>query len=109
MTLYAVTREAGPTWTEGEGAFTQPGVQDHTAYMNQLSDDGFLLLAGPLAGTEQGRIRVLLVADAASPAEVAQRLADDPWERAQRVVTTKVEPWNLLVGEARLSTQAVSR
>jgi uncharacterized protein YciI len=105
MSLFAITREAGPSWTEGKGAFEQPAVNDHAAFMNDLAEEGFLLFAGPLAGTEQDRIRVLLIADAISETDIHRRLADDPWERAQRVVTTIVEPWNLLVGADRLGTQ----
>lgn len=105
MSLFAVTREAGPSWTDGKGAFEQPELNDHAAFMNELADEGFVLFAGPLAGTEQGRIRVLLIADAADAATIDGRLADDPWEQAQRVVTTSIEPWNLLVGTERLSTQ----
>jgi uncharacterized protein YciI len=105
MSLFAVTRDAGPGWTDGQGAFDQPAVNDHAAFMNSLADEGFVLFAGPLAGSEQDRIRVLLIADASSATDVHRRLADDPWERTQRVVTTSVEQWNLLVGDERLGTQ----
>jgi uncharacterized protein YciI len=105
MSLFAVTRDAGPGWTDGKGAFEQPAVNDHAAFMNGLADEGFVLFAGPLAGSEQDRIRVLLIADAPSATDVHRRLADDPWERTQRVVTTSVEQWNLLVGDERLGTQ----
>jgi uncharacterized protein YciI len=97
MSLYAVTREAGPHWTAGKGAFEQPAVDDHAAFMNALASDGFVLFAGPLAGSEHDRIRVLLIAEAATESEVHRRLADDPWARARRIVTTSVEPWNLFV------------
>lgn len=105
MSLFAVTREAGPSWTDGKGAFEQPEVNDHAAFMNDLADDGFVLFAGPLAGSEHDRIRVLLIADAGSEADIHRRLANDPWERTQRVVTTSVEPWLLLSGADRLGAQ----
>jgi uncharacterized protein YciI len=105
MSLFAVTREAGPGWTDGKGAFEQPAVNDHAVFMNNLADEGFVLFAGPLAGSEHDRIRALLIADAGSEADVHRRLADDPWERTQRLVTTSVEPWNLLVGAERLGAQ----
>jgi uncharacterized protein YciI len=109
MSYYAVTRNAGPAWTDGKGAFEQPGAGDHAAFMNTLAGEGLILFAGPLAGTEHGRIRVLLVADAPSEADIRHRLAGDPWELAQRVVTTSVEPWNLFVGAQRLThAQAVA-
>ena len=98
MSLYAVTREAGPTWSDGKGAFEQAGVNDHAAFMNGLADQGFVLFAGPLNGTEQGRIRVLLIADAASDADIHRRLADDPWAVTKHLVTTNVESWTLFVG-----------
>jgi hypothetical protein len=59
MSYYAVTRNAGPAWTDGKGAFEQPGASDHAAFMNTLAGEGLILFAGPLAGTEHGRIRVL--------------------------------------------------
>jgi uncharacterized protein YciI len=102
MSLFVVTREAGPGWTDGKGAFEQPTVNDHAAFMNRLADQGFVLFAGPLAGTEHDRIRVLLIVEAASEADVNRRLADDPWVPTQRLVTTSVEAWNLLLGAERL-------
>jgi uncharacterized protein YciI len=106
MSCFAVMREAGPGWADGKGAFEQPEVAEHSAYMAELAGQGFLLLAGPLAGTEQGRIRVLLVVDAADEGEVHRRLADDPWSVAKRVVIGSVEPWNLLVGAERVAQAA---
>jgi uncharacterized protein YciI len=105
MSLFAITREAGPSWTDGKGAFDQPAVNDHGAFMNNLAAEGVVLFAGPLAGSEHDRIRVLLMAEAASETEIRRRLADDPWERTQQLVTTSVEPWNLVVGADRLGAQ----
>ena len=105
MSLFAITREAGPSWTDGKGAFDQPAVNDHGAFMNNLAAEGVVLFAGPLAGSERDRIRALLIAEAASETEVRQRLADDPWERTHQLITTSVEPWNLLVGADRLGPQ----
>ena len=102
MSYFAVIRDAGPAWTDGKGAFEQPAVNDHAAFMSRLADQGFVLFAGPLAGTGHDRIRVLLIAEAASEADVNRRLADDPWVRTQRLVTTSVEAWNLLLGAERL-------
>ena len=109
MSLFAVTREAGPSWTNGKGAFEQPGVQDHAAFMSGLADEGLVVFAGPLAGTENDRIRVLLIADAVDEGEIHRRLAEDPWELARRVMTTSVEPWNLFVGAGRLGTQPAAQ
>lgn len=100
MSLFAVIREEGPGWTEG-GAFDQTQVDDHAAFMNALADDGFVHFAGPLAGSEQGRIRALVLVDAESEADIHGRLAKDPWAIAQLLVTASVEPWTLFVGADR--------
>ena len=102
MSLFAVTREAGPRWTAG-GIFEQPSVTDHAAFMNALADEGVVLFGGPLAGSEQGHVRVLLIVDADSEAEIHRRLADDPWMPTEQLVTVSIEPWKLLVGADRLS------
>ena len=103
MTYFAVIRNAGPAWIDGKGAFEQPGVGDHAAFMNGLADEGIVLFAGPLAGSEHGRIRALLVVNADNEAVIHDRLAADPWAQAQRLVTTSVEPWNLFVGADRIA------
>lgn len=104
MSYYAVIREAGPAWTDGKGITEQPGVSDHAAFMNALADQGFVVVAGPLAGSEHGRLRVLLIVNADSEGEIHRRLADDPWTPTQQVQITSIEPWNIFVGTERLST-----
>ena len=102
MSYFVVHRDAGPAWTDGKGAFEQPGVEQHAAFMNALADDGIVLFAGPLAGTEQSRIRVLLIINADNEANIHDRLAADPWAQTNHLATTSVEPWNLFVGADRL-------
>lgn len=98
MTYFAVAREAGPAWIEGSTAFEQPDANDHATFMNILADEGLVVIAGPLNACDDGRIRVLLIAKAESEQRVRTRLSDDPWAKAQRLVTTTVEPWVPLVG-----------
>jgi uncharacterized protein YciI len=76
-------------------------VNEHATFMNALADEGFVLFGGPLAGSEGGRVRVLLIVEAKSEAEIRRRLADDPWARAEQLVTTRIEPWNVIVGAER--------
>ncbi|MET1000476.1 MAG: hypothetical protein ABWZ15_01585 [Acidimicrobiia bacterium] len=106
MSLFAVARIAGPGWAEGSGAFDQPGVNEHAAFMSHLADEGFVLYAGPLAGSETGRIRALVIIDADSAGEIRRRLADDPWTLDDHLVTTTIEPWVLFVGAERLAGAA---
>ncbi|MDP9294545.1 MAG: YciI family protein [Actinomycetota bacterium] len=78
MSTFAVSREAGPGWRDG-GIYDQPEVDKHAAFMNALAARGFLLFAGPLAGTQHGRVRVLLIVNAEDEDEIHRQLAHDPW------------------------------
>ena len=102
MSVWAVQREAGPTWREG-GIYDQNGVSEHATFMKGLSDDGLIVVAGPVAGTENGRVRVLLIVDAESEAAIHRRLADDPWMPTAQILTVSTEPWKILVGAEQLS------
>jgi uncharacterized protein YciI len=103
MSYYAIIREAGPAWTDG-GITEQQAVGDHAAFMNVLADQGFALFGGPLAGSEHARLRVLLIVDADSEAEIHHRLADDPWTPTQQLQITSTEPWNVFIGAQRLTS-----
>jgi uncharacterized protein YciI len=105
MSYFAVIREASAGWTEG-GVAAQPDVADHAAFMNDLAEEGFLLFAGPLGGSEAGRLRVLLILNADDEDEIRLRLTDDPWVRTDRLVITSIEPWTPIVGAERLSAVA---
>lgn len=108
MSCFAVTREAGPEWTDG-GITAQPAVNDHAAFMNALADEDFVLFAGPLAGTEQGRLRVLLIINADSEQEFHRRLAEDPWAISGHLELTSIESWNIFVGAERLAHEQRAR
>jgi uncharacterized protein YciI len=103
VSYFAVIRRAGPAWVDGQGAFDQPDAHQHAAFMNELARQGSVLFAGPLAGTERDRIRVLLVMNAQDEAGIHTRLRDDPWARTHRLDTVSVEPWNVIVGGDRLA------
>ena len=101
MSMFVVVREAGSGWSEG-GIFDQPSVNEHAAFMSGLAEEGFVLFAGPLAGSEAGRVRALLIVDATDEAEICARLADDPWVAGDHLRLVSIEPWNVLVRAERL-------
>jgi uncharacterized protein YciI len=88
MGYFAVTRNAGPGWSDGKGAFEQLKAGEHASFMKKLAEEGFLMFAGPLAGSEADRIRILLMVSAETEAEVRDWLADDPWARSQQLGPT---------------------
>jgi len=98
MSLFAVIRQAGPAWTDGQGIAEQPAVGEHAAFMNALAEEEFVLFGGPLAGSEHGRVRALLIVNAESEAEIYRRLADYPWVPSKQIQTVSIEPWKIFVG-----------
>jgi uncharacterized protein YciI len=102
MSLYCVIREAGPGFLDG-GIAAQPDVAEHAAFMSALAEQGMVLFAGPLAGSETGRLRALLIMRATGEDEIGRRIDDDPWTRTDRLVITSIEPWNVIVGAERLA------
>src|SRR5690349_4565827 len=102
MSYFAVIREAGPAWNDG-GIAGQPGGSEHAAFMKALADEGFVLFAGPVAGTEHGRLRVLLIVGAETEVEIRRRLAYDPWTISERLEIATIEPWNVFAGADRLA------
>jgi hypothetical protein len=64
----------------------QEGYEEHTAFMDTLADDGFVILGGPLCERAE-RFFFVFAAENAGEA----RLADDPWTRLRNVRTASVE------------------
>jgi uncharacterized protein YciI len=90
---YYVVREGrGPNWDPTRGRRDQDGWDEHAAYMDALTEEGLVVLAGPVGATHDED--VLLVADVQSEAEIRERLAGDPW--LDDILTIKsVEPWTV--------------
>jgi hypothetical protein len=92
-----ILRRSGPDYDHSKPLEEQSGWLDHAAFMDGLVDDGFIVLGGVL-GDE---VRTAHAVEAASEAEVRERLADDPWSGSHLVVDS-VDPWTIrLDGGAR--------
>jgi len=62
--------------------------------MDKLHEEGFVVLAGPLEGTEDA----LIVVRARDPEEIRRKLEWDSWTANDLLRTTRVAPWNLRLG-----------
>ena len=93
--LYAVIRTRGPKWDHQTPMREQALWPEHVVYINGIEADGLLRLAGPLEGGDD----VLLIFRGDSPEAVEATLAEDPWSVADLLHTTRISPWNMLVGE----------
>jgi uncharacterized protein YciI len=93
--LYAVIRTRGARWDRQTPMREQPLWREHALFVDSLEADGVLRLAGPLEGGDD----VLIICRGESAEAVEARLAQDPWTTADMLHTTRISPWNMLVGE----------
>ena len=92
--IFAVIRSRGPGWEVTLPMEQQTDWRRHADFMNGLAADGFVLLVGPLEGTDD----VLLVARARDAEEIETRLADDCWVSDGHLLTKWIAPWQLRLG-----------
>jgi uncharacterized protein YciI len=89
-----VTRTRGPAWRHGEPLERQADWTSHASFMDGLFAEGFVVLGGPIEGTDD----VLLVIRAETLDEVHARLAADPWADNGLLRVARVAPWTLRLG-----------
>jgi len=91
VAMFLVTlRQAGPEWDGSKPMEEQPGWAEHAAFMDDLVDEGCIVLGGPLAHDR----RVAHAVEAESEDAVRATWARDPWSGSHLVVDT-IEPWTI--------------
>jgi uncharacterized protein YciI len=101
--LFAMIRKGGPAWDGGRPLREQDAWDEHAQFMDDLFDEGFVVLAGPLGdghlGHGDSEHRVLLIFDADSESTIHARLEADVWTTMGVLETVSVERWNVLLGD----------
>ncbi len=99
--LFLVRQARGPTWDPARGRREQAGWREHAEFIDRLTDQGRVLLAGPLEDAD-GEY-VCLVLAASDHEDARELLAADPW--ADGVLRTdSIERWIVWVGAERLGS-----
>jgi uncharacterized protein YciI len=93
--LFAVFRSRGPAWQASLPLEKQAEWTPHAEFMTNLYREGFVVLVGPLDGSND----VLLIARAESAEEIIARLADDPWTPLNLLKITRIHRWIVRLGE----------
>lgn len=94
VAYFLVERAKGPAWDHSRPRREQQGWQEHAAFMDLLTEEGFIILGGPI-GEGDGE-NALLVVEAKDEAEIQARLADDPWPEEVHA-TESIRPWTVLL------------
>jgi len=94
----------GGPWDFSRDMRKQDGWDGHAAYMDGIFDEGFLLLAGPLEGGRE----TMWVVEADSEEQIRARMKEDPWSANGMLTPTRIERWDVVMGDERLGPAPVS-
>jgi uncharacterized protein YciI len=92
--LFAVIRSHGAAWQPSRSMEDQEDWEGHASFMNALEKEGFILLGGPLEGTNE----VLLLIRATSADEIVESLSADPWSSRDILRISRIMSWTLRLG-----------
>jgi uncharacterized protein len=90
---FAVRMVRGPAWNPALPLRQQVLWDEHAAFMDALTANGFVVLGGPLGGEEGS----LLIIDAEDEATIRARLADDPWSKSDQLRVGRIDSWTILL------------
>lgn len=85
-----VMHRSGPLWNKSRPMEEQVNWPEHAAFMDELVDEGFIVLGGPLSDEN----RVVHVVDAESEEVVRATLARDPWSETLLHIND-IDPWTI--------------
>ena len=92
---YLVKLAHGPAWDHSRSIRKQAGWDEHAAFMDALTEEGVVILGGPV-GEDKDSVEPLLVVNLEDEAALRARLADDPWANDLLTIES-VEPWSVLL------------
>jgi hypothetical protein len=104
MAYFLCTLVHGPGWDDSRGIRDQDAWNEHAAFMDELVDEGFVLVGGPVG---DGDYTAHLI-ESPDRAGVLARLAHDPWAQDAHLVVGVLEPWSLWLDGRRPERDGVS-
>jgi len=91
MTMFLVElHRSGPRWDSSLPLEQQSDWVAHALFMDELVDDGFIVLGGPLAD----EFRIIHAIEADSVETVTATLARDPWSESHLQLAS-ITPWTI--------------
>jgi uncharacterized protein YciI len=91
MAFFAVTTVHGPGWDDARPIREQRAWDEHAAFMDELVDEGLVILGGPVGDGQQA----LLAMEAADEREIEARFERDPWVVLRLLRIGLIQPWTI--------------
>lgn len=95
-TRFIVLQAKGPSWNPTTLRREQPLWDEHAAFMDQLTADGFIELGGPLG--EGDGDDALLVINAPDEDTIISTFRDDPWIKVGILKIKMIQRWTVFLG-----------
>lgn len=92
---------AGPNRDFSKGTRDQPFWDEHAKFIDQLVDDGFILMGGPLVDKAEMPQGALLIVNAEDENEVREKLKDDPWFTHGILKLESVKRWEIFIDQRK--------
>jgi uncharacterized protein YciI len=92
---------AGPKADPSKVTRQQPFWDEHAAFIDQLVDEGFILMGGPLVGEAEMPHGALLIVSAEDENEVRNKLKNDPWFEHGILKLESVKRWQIFIDERK--------
>lgn len=93
--LFVVISSAGPNRDPSKGTREQRFWDEHAKFIDQLVDDGFILMGGPLV--DEGG--AMLIFNAEDENEVTTKLRNDPWAEHGILKLEGVKRWQIFIDQ----------
>jgi uncharacterized protein YciI len=95
--VFLAISSAGPSRDFSKATREQAFWDEHAQFIDQLVDDGFILMGGPLVD-EGGS---LLIFKAQDENEVRQKLKNDPWAKHGILKLESVKRWEIFIDQRK--------
>ena len=93
-TLFVVNQIRGPAWDASTPLRSQVLWDEHAAFMDQLTAEGFIVLGGPLGDAEG---EAMLLIDAPDEETIHATLDRDPWRASSHLTRPEVQRWTIFL------------
>src|SRR5205823_11949739 len=90
---FVTISSAGPNRDPSKGTQEQPLWDEHAAFIDQLVDEGFVLMGGPLV--DEGG--AMLIVNADDENRVREKMKDDPWMEHGILKLESVKRWRIFI------------
>jgi uncharacterized protein len=94
---FVTVSSAGPNADLSKTTREQPFWDEHVAFIDQLVEEDFILMGGPLvdeAGLPRG---ALLIVNADDEKEVGEKLKNDPWFERGILKLESIRRWEIFI------------